>query len=103
MSKRNIPKFTSEEEEANWWYDHREETAEWMAEAFEKGETTTLAAVLERRRLKLAATPTVSIGIDTADMARARAIAEKKGLPFQTVLKELILEGLDREEQRLAS
>jgi hypothetical protein len=49
MTRIQVPKFNSEEEEANWWYDNREEHARIMAEAFERGETTTLAKLLERR------------------------------------------------------
>ena len=73
-----------------------------MLEAYEKGETTTLAAVLERRRQKLGAALTL-INMNPADMARAQAIAEKSGLPYQALLERLIHEGLDREDQRLAS
>ena len=70
MTQRNIPQFNSEEEEANWWYDHRDETAEWMAEAFEKGETTTLAAALERRRLKLSARRNLICNVPSISMKR---------------------------------
>jgi len=101
--KLKMPKFRSEEAEANWWYDNREEHSKVMAEAIAKGETTTLADILERRRKKLGVTPTVSIRIDPIDIARARRIATKKGLPYQTLLKTLIREALNREEKRLAS
>ncbi|MGA2143539.1 MAG: hypothetical protein ABSH49_01005 [Bryobacteraceae bacterium] len=51
IEKPNIPKFESEAEEAEWWYQHREETAQWMEEAAAAGQTTTLANVLERAML----------------------------------------------------
>lgn len=98
-----MPKFKSEEEEANWWYDNREEHSKIMAEAIQNGETTTLAAILERRRKRLGETPTVSIRIDPVDIERARLLAQKKGLPYQTLLKTLIHEALDREEKCKAS
>src|SRR5712675_1366969 len=101
--KLKMPKFKSEEEEANWWFDNREEHSKVMAEAIAKGETTTLAEILERRRKKLGTTPTVSIRIDPVDIARARRLATKKGLPYQTLLKTLLREALNREERRLAS
>lgn len=101
--KLKMPKFKSEKEEANWWYDNREEHSKAMAEAIAKGEATTLADILERRRKKSGVTPTVSIRIDPIDIARARRIATKKGLPYQTLLKVLISEALSREERRLAS
>lgn len=101
--KLKIPKFKSEEEEANWWYVNRDAHSKVMAEAIAKGETTSLADILERRRKKLGVTPTVSIRIDPIDIVRARKIATKKGLPYQTLLKTLIREALNREEKRLAS
>ena len=78
MTKRNIPKFNSEEEEANWWYDHREETADWFVEAYERGETTTLAEALERR-------------------------SKKTGLSYENLFKRLREEAEARKEQRKAS
>jgi len=48
MQKRKIPKFKSEADEAAWWYAHRAETARWLEEAAAKGQTTTLAEVLQR-------------------------------------------------------
>ncbi len=56
MEKRIIPKFASEAEEADWWYDHREEIAADM-----------LAAVREGRN-----------GIGTLGRARLRAEAQAK-------------------------
>ena len=40
--KLKMPKFRSEEEEANWWYDNREEHSKVMAEAIAKGENRVL-------------------------------------------------------------
>lgn len=54
MENRIIPKFASEAEEAEWWYDHREEIAADM-----------LAAVREGRN-----------GIGTLGRAKLRAEAE---------------------------
>ena len=50
IDKPNIPKFESEAEEAEWWDQHREETAEWVEEAVAAGKTTTLSAILNRTR-----------------------------------------------------
>ena len=48
--KPKVRKFESEAEEAEWWDNHREETAQWVEEAVAAGETTTLADVLKRAR-----------------------------------------------------
>jgi hypothetical protein len=103
MQKRKIPKFKSEAEEAAWWHAHREETARWMEEAAVAGQTTTLADVLQRVRQRTGTTPTVSIRIAQEDVARARALAERKGLRYQTYLKMLLHEALAREQRRMAS
>jgi hypothetical protein len=50
MIQKSIPKFKSEQEEAQWWDEHRDETAEWMEQAVAAGQTTTLSEVLERNR-----------------------------------------------------
>ena len=98
MVKRQIPPFQSEAEEAKWWDEHKELTAQWMEEAISAGETTTLANVMQRARQKAGTTPTVSIRIDPEDIAKARGQAAKKGLRYQTYLKMLLHEALQREE-----
>jgi predicted DNA binding CopG/RHH family protein len=100
--KRKIPRFQSEADEAAWWYAHREETARWMEEAAANGQTTTLSEVLQRARRRAGTTPTVSIRIAPEDIARARGLAEKKGLRYQTYLKMLLHEALEREQRRVA-
>jgi hypothetical protein len=37
MEKRRLPKFASEAEEAQWWYDHRDEIADDMIAASREG------------------------------------------------------------------
>ena len=98
-SKDKVPQFKSESEEAQWWFDHREETAGWLERAAAEGRTTNLAGVL-RKRSESGPTPTVSIRIDPADVARARVLAEKRGLRYQTYLKMLLHDGLERKTGR---
>ena len=99
IQRPNIPKFKSEAEEAEWWDQHREETGQWMEEAAASGQTTTLSAVVQRARERTGATPTVSIRIDPDDITRARSLAAKKGLRYQTYLKMLLHEALQREDR----
>jgi predicted DNA binding CopG/RHH family protein len=93
-----IPKFQSEAEEAQWWFDHREETGIWMEQSTAQGRTTNLSEVLQKRR-QTGATPTVSIRIDPGDLSRARMLAQRRGLRYQTYLKMLIHEALEREDR----
>jgi len=96
-----IPKFSNEAEEAQWWFDHRDETALWTEKAVKEGRATSLAAILQKRH-QPGSTPTVSIRIDPADISRARALASRRGLRYQTYLKMLLHEALEREDRRLA-
>jgi predicted DNA binding CopG/RHH family protein len=100
MTEQRIPKFESEEEEAKWWFDHREETSQWMEDALRDGTTLKLGDVL-RKRAATGATPTVSIRIDPSDIARARIFAERRGLRYQTYLKMVLHEALEQESNRL--
>ena len=103
LVQKPIPKFNSEEEEANWWDVHSDEHDEWMLEAIRAGETTTLDAVLKRDRERSRNALAYSIGIDPGDVARAQSIAAKKGLDYEAYLKTLVHEALIRDEERLAS
>ena len=96
-----IPSFATEAEEAQWWFDHREETSDWLQKAVVEGRTTNLKQIRERRA-RQGNTPTVSIRIDPADLARARSLAERRGLRYQTYLKMLLHEALEQEGRRLA-
>ncbi|HWF09397.1 MAG TPA: hypothetical protein VG297_13100 [Bryobacteraceae bacterium] len=102
MSQRpSIPKFKSEAEEARWWFDHRKETATWMEKAAAEGSLTNLKEILGRRQ-QTGPTPTVSIRIDPGDLSLARALAERRGLRYQTYLKMLLHEALEQEHRRMA-
>jgi hypothetical protein len=99
--ERQIPSFETEAEEAQWWFDHREQTADWLEKAAAEGRTTNLAQLREGRRTR-GITPTISIRLDPADLARARALAERRGLRYQTYLKMLLHEALEQEGRRPA-
>lgn len=98
--KPEIPRFQSEAEEAQWWFDHREDTAAWLEKAVAEGRTTSLAKIIGKRR-QIGSTPTVSIRIDPADLSRARVQAERRGLRYQTYLKMVLHEALEREDRQL--
>jgi hypothetical protein len=100
MIKIEVPKFNSEEEEANWWHAHADEHDLLMAEAIKRGETTTLPEVLRRNREKLRGAASEPVQLDPGDVSRAQSIAAKKGVPFQTYVKNLVHEALDREERK---
>ena len=94
MEERIIPKFESEAEEANWWFDNREELDKDFIKAFAEGRL--------RRRTEprpSTAVPTTTIRLDPVDIEKARGLAAKRGLKYQTYLKMLLHEALERESK----
>ena len=95
--KQSVPKFQYEAEDAQWWYDNRDLTAKAMEAAVSEGRTTTLSQILDRARKTSGTTPTVSIHIDPEDLTRARVFAQRKGLRYETYLKMLLHEAIEKE------
>jgi len=93
-----IPNFSSEQEEAAWWDAHPEALTERFQAAKGKGSVRRLS----QTQLP-GASETVTIRIPPGELARARMLAEKRGLRYQTYLKMLLHEALEAEEKKLAS
>jgi hypothetical protein len=93
--KTGIPKFTNEDEEAKWW-------ASAAGRAFLKRQGAPNNRIGSQLVGKLNQTSTIQIALRLPgpDLARAREIAERKGLGYQTLLKMLVHEGLRRESRR---
>lgn len=101
--KLKVPKFASEAEEAQWWFDHRnDEITKAFKAAAAKGKLRTGSVVGLARKESGAAgvTPTTTIRLDPDDISRARAIAAQRGLRYQTYLKMLVHEALAAEEKK---
>jgi len=106
QTKRIVPAFATEAEEADWWYKNREVHGKQLLAAVRSGE----AQILTRERLlaRIAASkktpaPVVALRIPVADLTLARKQAEQKGLPYQTYIKSLLHETLAAREKRKAS
>jgi len=102
MKKKPIdmPKFANEAEEADWWASRqgREFVKQKSAESLKKG----AAPKGSRLVVQLNRTPTVQIALrlPEPDITKAREIASRKGVGYQTLLKMLVHEGLGREARR---
>jgi hypothetical protein len=104
QTKRIVPAFATEAEEADWWYRNREVHGRELLAAVRSGE----AQILTREKLlarieasKKKPAPVVALRIPAADLALARKQAEQKGLPYQTYIKSLLHETLaEREKAR---
>jgi predicted DNA binding CopG/RHH family protein len=83
-----IPKFRTEAEEAEWWDRHPGVATEIMRRALKSGKA--------RRRVPL---KTVTMRLPVPDLKAAQNLAEQKGLPYQTYIKMLLHEALEREHR----
>jgi len=90
-NRRIIPRFATEAEEARWWFENQDRIEQDFKEAAANGTLT--RGTLSRRGI----TPTTTIRLDPADISKARSLAQKRGLKYQTYLKALIHEALERE------
>jgi len=96
-----VPKFESEADEAQWWYDHRDEVEEALIAAMDNG--TIRRGTAARLTAEARTSRNITIRIAEADLGLARKQAEEKGLPYQTYIKSVLHEALVKRERRRAS
>ena len=97
MTDLKIPKFETETEEANWWYDNREKVSDEFVKAAQEGRLKRggIRRLLAERGLPAPEPlPTTTIRLDPEDIAKARVQAANRGLRYQTYLKMIIHEAL---------
>jgi hypothetical protein len=87
-----IPKFKSEKDEAEWWDAHPEVVTALFLKAKREGKITRLPVVR-------GATRSTTIRLPIADIEVAQQIAQQRGLPYQTFLKGLLHQALERERK----
>ena len=93
-----LPTFASEDEEATWWASRqgRDFLKQKSAEPQKKGaKGSRLVGQLNR-----AASVQIALRLPSPDVEKARKLATRKGIGYQTLLKMLIHEGLRRESKR---
>ena len=100
---RKLPKFANEAEEAQWWFDNRKELDRDFAQAAKQGKLNRVTLDVLRARLSGGGSRAVSIRIAENDIEKARKQAGELGLPYQTYLKSLLHQALERKEKRRAS
>jgi predicted DNA binding CopG/RHH family protein len=90
MAKKQIaiPRFRTEAEEAKWWDSHPEVATEIMKRAIKAGKA--------RRTVPL---KTVTMRLPVPDLKAAQDLAQRRGLPYQTYIKMLLHEALERERR----
>ena len=94
MTKK-VPPFKSKEEEADFWMSHDTnafwDSFETMKEPLEAADE--LTALIKSRHEK---TRPISIRLYTTQLRVAKAIAGKKHIPYQALLRNLIEKGLSQ-------
>lgn len=90
---KNLPKFKSQEEEADFWMEH--DTSEFW-NAFEDIKdplelSPGLKASIRERHEK---TKAISIRLYPSQLRMAKAVAGKKHIPYQALLRSIIGNGL---------
>ena len=91
-SRTRIPRFKSERDEAKWWDAHPEVISELFLRAKKEGRIKRLPVIR-------GATRPVTLRLPIADMEAAQEMAGKRGLPYQTYIKGLLHQALERERK----
>ena len=99
MAKRVNPKppeFATDSDEADWWAGGEgREFLNQQTVAAKKGKGSALVTKLSRK-----GSVHIALRLPSPDLAKAREIADRKGIGYQTLLKMLVHEGLQREARR---
>ena len=98
-----LPHFANEEEEALWWFEQRDQLTAAAEDALARGQLKTRRLSPVSPDSPAAPARNITIRVAEQDLSRARELAAKRGLRYQTYLKMLLHEALDSEEKRLAS
>lgn len=90
----SAPKFSSEHEEAKWWASSEGRKflkAQPALQARKAPSGSKLVAKLGKVN-----SVQIALRLPSPDLAKAREIAERKGIGYQTLLKMIVHEGLQR-------
>ena len=92
MSERMIvPHFCTEAEEAQWWFDNRDQLGDDLARAMKDGTAGRGTAMKRVLLLRDGILP------EPADIQNARLLADKKGISYEDYLRQLIHNALQHE------
>jgi len=91
-TKLRMPRFKSEREEAAWWDAHPEVITELFLKARKEGRIKRLPVVR-------GVTKPITIRMQVADVEAAQEFAQRRGVPYQTYIKGLLHQALERERK----
>jgi predicted DNA binding CopG/RHH family protein len=86
----NLPEFASEKEEADWWYDHRDEVSDDFAASAAEGKVRSVRDMLLEDHNLILPDAFVSLPMSNADLAKVKEIAAKHGLGAEEYLSKAV-------------
>ena len=105
MLKKKLAKTKTEAEEARWFEENQDQLLKLFEQAGKEGALRiggkSVGITISKKTGMLRKPPSqkVMLRIANGDLDRARHQAGNKGIGYQTYIKILLHEGLDREEQ----
>jgi hypothetical protein len=95
-----MPAFKTEGQEADWWASP--EGRAFLKKKSSESRTAGIAPVGSKlvaglNQTRSGGSTQIALRLPDADLDRARKMAERKGIGYQTLLKMLLHEGLERE------
>jgi predicted DNA binding CopG/RHH family protein len=101
MSKKLvIPTFPSEAQDAAWHQTHKRQLEREMERRLKEGTTLTVKEPVAGARTKRSLRP-ITIRLPVEDIAAAQELAARNGIGYQTFIRILLREALERQEKRI--
>ena len=91
-----VPRLATESEEADWWFDNREDHDEIMLRAMGEGRTMSPSQLFAQLGLK---GPRVAVPLDFGDLVRAREQANALGIDYEDYVRQLVHTALGQAER----
>lgn len=88
-----IPSFVSEKAEAEWWDRHPDKITELLRRGRAEGKITQGGITAP------ASTKPITLRLEASDIERAKQAASRRGLRYQTYLRMIIHQVLQREDK----
>jgi predicted DNA binding CopG/RHH family protein len=98
IEEPSIPNFSTEAEEAEWWYANREWLTQEFLQAAKEGRLKRGSTVMERLRTRQSASLTVPLSSD--ELAKIHDLAQRRGMEDAMYARDLLHNALDREEKQ---
>lgn len=106
MAKERLASSRSEADEAKWFEENQDALLEKFERAAAEGSLRmgrkSVGITLDVKTEQPVKPPSqkVMLRVPTRDLERARAIAERKGIGYQTYIKMLVHEGVERDSRK---